>query len=221
MQKKYNEFPDIEFYDVNNNPTIYSPSACHEISFYQTRSTLNDVELYKRFLDNVISVFRHSVTYKNVKGWLLSIGLDRCQFHSNITSEMASIEMHHNMLTVFDLALIITEHIINTRGMVCTNDVIQLLKEEHKKNHVQLVMLSLTPHQLYHNTENFFIHPDMCFGDWYTFLDTYNKGITKEIAFKIIFYLKRAIEEGCSNDGDLLNIRKNILNWSELNECYR
>ena len=34
-----------------------------------------------------------SETYKNYKSFLMELGLDRCQFNSNINSEMASIEI--------------------------------------------------------------------------------------------------------------------------------
>ena len=61
--------PDISIeYDDGYNPTITSPNAEFGLSFYQTRFTLMDVDIYKRFLDNAISRFRRSVTYKKYKG---------------------------------------------------------------------------------------------------------------------------------------------------------
>lgn len=215
--------PDIFTYD-DGNPTLTSPNCAFELPFYQTRETLLDVESYKNFLDNSISRFRHSKTYKHYKSFLMRLGMNRCQFHSNIVSseeqDMATIEMHHNMLTIFDIALIITEHTLNTHGRICTFDLVDLLKTEHTNHRVQLVMLSLTPHQLCHNNPDFFIHPRMCFGNWYEFLERYKYGITQDIAFKILFYLKRAIENGSSNDAELLSIRDNILDWSGINERY-
>ncbi len=217
--ENYNKFPDIEnFIDEDfNNPTIYSDTCPFQLPFYQTRDTLINVEDYKKFLDNSVARFRHSRTYKHYKGYLIDLGLDKCQFHSNITNEMATIEMHHNMLNIYDISIIITEHIINTKGYISTFDLVQLLKEEHKSNHIQLVMLSLTPHQLYHANSEFFIHPDMCFGDWCTFIAKYNTGLTLDIAYKILFYLKKAIENNTSQDSQLLDIRDKILDWSGLN----
>ena len=83
-----------------------------------------------------------------------------------------------------------------------------------------LVMLSLTPHQLYHNNPDFFIHPSMCFGNWMEFLQRYNKGITIEIARKIIYYLEQAIQEGGTNDNNLLTLRDAVKDWSYLNQIY-
>lgn len=215
MQK--NEFMNIDIIgeDNFNNPSISSPNSPYEIFFAQTRDTLLDVETYKHFIENAISRFRHDRTYKHYKGYLYELGLDKCQFNANINKDMAKIEMHHNMLTIFDIAVIITEAVLKTRGYITTFDLVMLLKQEHINNRVQLVMLSLTPHQLYHNNPDFFIHPDMCIGDWAKFLDMYFVGITRDLAFKIIFYLNRAIEEGGSNDNDLLSLRDRIYDWSQ------
>ena len=50
----------------------------------------------------------------------MTLGLDHCQFMSNIDAEMANVEMHHNVLTIYDIAIIITEHVINTVGYIST-----------------------------------------------------------------------------------------------------
>ena len=93
----------------------------------------------------------------------MDLGLDRCQFHSALKSsenkeeKMVDLEMHHAILTIFDIALIITEHVLNTTGYITTFDLIHILKWVHKNNMVGVVMLSKTAHQLYHNTNEFFI----------------------------------------------------------------
>lgn len=213
----HNPIPDIHCEDEYFNPTLSSPNSSFELPFYQTRDTLLDVETYKHFLDSAISRFRKGRTYKHYKGHLMDLGMDRSQTHSNITSEMATLEMHHHGLTIFDIAIIITEHVLNTKGYISTFDLVKLLRQEHTNNRVQLVMLDLTSHQLHHNNQDFFLHPDMCFGDWYKFLDLYNTGITQDLAFKILFYLKRSIDEGGSNDNNLLELREKILDWSGYN----
>lgn len=211
--------PDIEVMNSTFNPIIYSPNSEFFLPFYQSRETFQDVEVYKRFLDNAIRQFRQSRTYKSIKSNLMSQGLDRCQVHGNITDEMAKIEMHHCILTIFDVALLITEHTINTIGYISTFDLIKKLKEEHKLNNVPLTMLSKTPHQLYHNTDQLYISPKMIFGNWYELLRKYNQGITKEIGYKVIYYLNEAIDKGdLANDNHILDIRESILNWSTYND---
>lgn len=213
--------PDIEFeYDDEYNPSLKSPNATYSLQFYQTKESMMEVETYKRFLDNSISRFRHSKTYKNYKKYLYDIGLNRCQILSNIDSDMADIEMHH-VITIFDIALLITEHVLNTRGYISTFDLVQLLKEEHKANRVPIVMLSDTVHQSYHNTEDIFIPAQMCFGYWQELILKYKRGITVEFANKLADFISRSIEYG-KIDSQLtkqyLELREEAEGWSRYNE---
>ena len=220
--EKYSEanttFPNMYFvngsnplWTIKDDPTI--------LQFKQTKESFLNVEVLKSFLTNAISNFRSTRTYKNYKGFLMGLGLDRCQLLGNITNDMATVEMHHNMLTIFDIAFIITTHITNTTSEgITTMDLCYLLKKVHKEHKVQLVMLSLTPHQLYHNTDQLKLPPEMCFGDWYSFLKEYKYGITKDIAYKLIFYLKEFQEHNFSPNYDILAIRKEIYDWSNITD---
>ena len=213
----YNPLPGIEKINVNNNPMLTSPNSPYAIGFYQTKDSLMDIDEYRKFLKNCESRFRHSLTYKNYKGFLIAQGLDRCQVHGFIHADMdgVEIEMHHAILTLYDICLLISEHLLNTVGYVSSFDVVQALKEEHKANNIAIVMLSKTPHQVYHANADFFIHPSMCFGNWPRLIEKYNMGLTQDVAFKLLYYLKRAIEEGKTNDNGLLELRDNIKKWSE------
>ena len=210
----YNPIPGIESYQENSNPVISSPNSEYAIPFYQTRDSLTDVDVYRQFLKNVEMRFRKSATYKNYKSFIMDLGFDHCQIHGYINSTMASLEMHHAILTLFDIAMLITEHYLNTVGFVSTFDVVQALKEEHKAGNVAVVMLSKTPHQLYHADKSFFIHPDMCLGNWPELLRKYNKGLTQDLAFNLLYYIKRAIDKGCTDDNGLLDLREKIKDWS-------
>ena len=213
-----NETPGINLFD-GVNPTITSPYSPFSLPFYQTRETLIDIEVYQKFISNATKQFRRTKVYTHYKGFLMQLGMDRCQLHYNITSEMAELEMHHNMITIYDIAIIITEHILNTKGYITTFDLVHLLREVHTKHKVQLVMLSLTTHQALHNTDEVFIHPDMCVGKWWEFLEEYKTGITPDIGRKIITALNKAIDLGASTDGELSKIRDRIKDWSGYNEC--
>ena len=210
--------PDIYFVP-GNNPLISCANDPMVLQFKQTKESLLNVDDYRQFLENAISNFRKTRTYKNYKAFLMELGLNRCQVHGNITSEMATLEMHHNMLNIFDIAYIITSHITNTSNEGLTSmQLCYMLKKVHKEHKVQLVMLSLTPHQLYHNTDQLSIPPEMCFGDWYSFLKEYRYGISKDIAYKILFYLKEFEENDFGLNYDILNIRQEIYDWSEYND---
>lgn len=209
--------PGIVGYMDNDNPTISSPFSPFVIQFYQTPESLNNIEDYRTFLKNVESAFRTSREYKAIKSRLLESGMTNCQVHGNLNSEMVDIEMHHNMLTLFDLAMIITEHLIRTVGKVSTFDVVRLLIDAHNNNEVLLIMLSKTPHQVYHNNPEFFLPFEMCIGEPWKFLEKYKYGITQDIAYKILRYLRQEEKnDGKINDQGLLNIRNTILSWSGL-----
>lgn len=215
MNNQYNPLPGVDSYQENMNPTLRSPNSPYILPFYQTRESLIDIDNYRNFLKNIESKFRKSATYTGYKAHLMNLGFNHCQVHGNINSEMAELEMHHAILTLFDIALMISEHFINTIGYVTTFDVVQALKEEHRHNNIALVMLSKTPHQLYHNDSSFFIHPSMCMGNWPLLIEKYKYGLTQDVAFKLLYYLKKAIEIGETTDNGLLDLREKIMNWSE------
>lgn len=211
-------FPNLNICQHPINPVVKSPFVAYEISFLQTKYSLMDIDNYSSFIKNAISRFRRSRTYKNYKSFLMNLGLDHCQLHAGISADMATIEMHHNMLTIFDIAVIITEYYINTYGCINSFQLIRELKKVHKEHKVCLVMLSLTAHQLYHHANGLFIHPDMCFGDWHTFLSEYKAGITIEIANKLIRYLESSAQFGGTKTNNLLKLRDEIQDWSVMNE---
>lgn len=211
------QLPGIVGYMDGDNPTLSSPYSPFIIQFYQTPDSLNNIEDYRIFLKNIESSFRMSREYKAIKARLIESGMSNCQIHGNLNNEMVTIEMHHNMLTLFDLAMIITEHMVRTIGRVSSFDIERLLVDAHNNNEVLLVMLSKTPHQVYHNNSEFFLPFEMCIGEPWKFLEKYKYGITQDIAYKILRYLRQEEKnEGKVADQGLLNIRKSILSWSEL-----
>lgn len=210
------QIPGIVGYMDDENPTLSSPYSPFILQFYQTVDSLNNIEDYRQFLKNVESAFRTSREYKAIKSRLIESGMTNCQIHGNLNSEMVSIEMHHNMLTLFDLAMIITEHMVRTVGRVSSFDVVKLLINAHINNEVLLVMLAKTPHQMYHNNSEFFLPFEMCIGEPWKFLEKYKYGITQDIAYKILRYLRQEEKNnGKINDQGLLNIRDSILSWND------
>ena len=216
-----NALPNIDISNLEYNPTITSPSSPFQISFYQTRESLMDVENYRNFIKNCETRFRTSKFYTNYKSHLMGIGLDKSQFLGNITAEMVgakNLHMHHFPIGLFSAALIITEHLLNTVGKVTTFDVVTLLKQEHKNNNIGLTFLTATEHELFHNTEGFYISPRMVIGQWWRFLNTYNTGLTQDVAFKLLFWIKESVDNGdCSHDSGLLDVRDKILVWNQYN----
>lgn len=222
------DFPGIFTYN-DYNPSLVSPNAPYEIIFSQTRESLLDVDSYRKFLYSAITHFRSSTFYRHYKAHLiLDLGIDRCQLHPHITvsgeTEMATLEMHHHVLSIFDIAFIITEHILNTYGTITTFDLAELLRMEHEAHRVCTVMLCKTCHQLYtsHN-DNFKIPSTLGFGKWWELLARYKCGITRDIAVNIYYMLKNDlynINDTNQKIMNLISLRDNIMNWSDMNEAF-
>ena len=219
-----NQIPDI-YYDGSHkfNPCIFSPNAPYAIFFEQTKDVLfSDTDLYKRFIENCIKNFRNMKVYTHYKGYLYDLGLDRCQILGNITNKMASIEMHHNGITIFDIAVCICNHLLNTIDRVTTFDVISHLRRVHTMNMVPLVMLCKTMHQLEHNDDEFYVPVQMTFGDWSRFLEEYKYGITYGISKKIKFWIEKSLQEqidNCVLNAKCISLNEQIRSWAEYNEC--
>ena len=186
-----NLYPEIITYD-SHNPTLHSPYAEFDLCFYQTKETLMDVDTYRNFLKNAERRFRASREYKAYKAYLIEyIGMDRCQIFGNISIDDADIELHHNVLGLFDICLLITGHIVNTIGYITSFDLIQLLIQEHYNNRVGVTFLSKTAHQVFTNDNNGYIPPEQTFGKWWELLSIYKYGITYNIANKVISYVNK------------------------------
>jgi hypothetical protein len=191
IHNEYNQYPDIITYDAKN-PSLRSPYAINDLLFYQTRETLQDVDVFRSFLKNSENRFRASAEYKAYKSYLIeNIGINRCQIFGNVTTDDADIELHHNVLGLFDIFLLICYHTINTVGIISSFDLIQMVTQEHYANRVGVTFLSKTAHQIYTNDPDGYIPPEMTFGSWWELLSIYKYGITYEIASKILRYIKK------------------------------
>lgn len=218
-KEDYDIYLASEYIDNNKPiPAIYFPTADGPLMFYQTRETLADIDRYKAFIDNCIHRFRKSRTYKSYKAYLMSMGLDRCQINGNIQDGMADIEMHHNFLTIYDITILISQHLLNTVGRCTTFDVIQLLAQEHKNNNIPIVMLSETAHQLYHSNPDLYIPISMTFGKWWELLIKYRYGITLDIAYKVVKYIRNCQRNNELTDIQFYKLTDDIQNWGNYNE---
>ena len=197
---------------------LYFDGSMGPLLFYQTRDSLSDIDRYKTFIDNCIHRFRKSREYKGYKAYLMSLGLDRCQINGNIQDGMADIEMHHNFLTIFDITILISQHLLNTVGRCTTFDVISLLAQEHRNNNIPIVMLSETAHQIFHDNPDFYIPISMTFGKWWDLLIKYRYGITMDIAYKVVKYIKLCQQNNDVDTKQFTGLSNNIESWGNYNE---
>ena len=86
INQEYNQYPDIISFD-DKNPTVRSPYAVTDLLFYQTRESLQDIDLFRNFIRNAEMRFRSSREYKAYKAYLIEyLGINRCQVFGNITT---------------------------------------------------------------------------------------------------------------------------------------
>lgn len=212
---EYNQYPDIIMID-EHNPTVRAPKAVLDLMFNQTRDTLADPDTFRSFISKNERLFRSSREYKAYKSYLMdSLGLDRCQILGNVTNEDADIELHHNVLGLYDIVTLIVLHMINTVGCVNSMQVIQIVILEHYKNRVGVTFLSKTAHQIYTADPNGYIPPSQTFGKWWELLAAYKYGITFDIAYKVINYLKKYQNQMPVSIN--LEQQEEILSWASYN----
>lgn len=190
INKEENNYEIITF--DSNNPSLRASDSSIDLSFYQTKDTLVDPDIYRNFIKNAESRFRRSKEYTAYKAYLMGLGFDHCQIMGNIESDQGvDIELHHNVLNLFDIFILICEHVLNTTGKISSFDLIQLVINEHFANRVGCCFLSTTAHQMFTDDPEAYIPPDMTFGKWWELLAKYRYGITFDIANKVNKYIAK------------------------------
>ena len=196
------DFSESELYSIIKSQQIAIDSLKQQI-----RQLKNDIKIEESYLLEMINS-------------LTQVAND----YLGLTEEEVGakgLEMHHNFLTIFDIALLITEHVINTVGKISTFDLMYLLEIEHREHRVPLVMLSETAHQMYHNNEDLIIPASMTTGNWLELLQRYNKGITLRIAEKVSNFINESINNEPTNSQvlkELLSVKEYAESWGRYNE---
>ncbi len=198
---------------MQNNPMVMDQSQQFSIFLAQTRDTLLDTEIYSRFIYSAENRFRKSPFYRDYKASLMNLGLYRDQRHASITSEMTDIEMHHNFIPLKYMAIMITEHLLNTKGCVTTFEVVNTLEDIHRNNEACVIMLTSTEHQHHHSDPTDFISIKQCVGNPFSFIDKYIDGMTLDISFKLLLHLKQEEQYGESFSPNMVKAREQILSW--------
>ena len=215
VREEYNPYPDILSFVESGNVYLHSPNAEYDIPFAMNKDSIMDIDILRNFLKNAEYRFRSSREYKAYKDHLMRLGLTNSSVHSNLNSEMCSIEMHHCILSLFDIALMITWHMVNTVGHITSFDLVQLLILEHRQNNIPVIMLDETSHQMYHSEFDAYFPPEMIFGKWLNLLARYSNGITIDIAKKIIFYIQKYYN---NTNPMCIELRNSVLSYANYNE---
>ncbi len=217
-----NKLPNIEHKGGNKNPVVDSPTEEFEIPFYKDEEYFFSLDNFVSFVKSVeSSVRRHDDYKKYIKYLREEVGLTRCQVLSNIETEdedvHTKIEMHHGpILTLFDLASIITDWAIAKGKKITTFYIAELLLQEHFNNNIQVVMLSTTVHEQVH-AGNVWININQAFGNLSAFIDKYFEGLNISQIKKINDYIERSISNDSYHNG-VLTLDKQVKNWNKINK---
>lgn len=206
--------------ELMNNPIVESPDQPYSISFAQTRNTLIDTDIYSRFVISCMNNFKRLRFYKSYKAELMRLGIVMDQRMPALTSEMVTIEMHHNLPTLKQATIMIIEHLLNHIGRCTTFDVVQLLEDAHRKNWIDVIMLSKTQHEYHHANPADFISTRQCFGNPDQFIAHYIDGMTLDIAYNILLQIKQEMQYGDSYSPMIIKARDNILSWQYYNGVF-
>ena len=212
--------PDIIHVD-KKNPTVDSPNSSFEIPFYKDNEYLANLENFVSFIKSVESLVRRHDDYKKYIVYIREVvGLDRCQVLGNIHSadekEHTKLEMHHGpILTLFDLAVIITDWALVNRQKVTTFKIAEILLNEHFNNNVQVTMLSTTIHEQVHEG-NVWLNMKQAFGDIHTFITKYKDGLDRTHIEKINRYIEKSIERDSYHNG-VLELNEFVKSWNSEN----
>jgi hypothetical protein len=186
-------------------PTFISSSNVNMLQFNTLEnckpceySILEEKDLIK-YVKKVERIVRTSYEYRKYLNYLRNeLDLTKCSFFSKIDTSVIKkvyIEFHHYPFTLFDIVLVIVRKYIELHGVFVpsplkvANDVIKL----HFKNHVGLVPLSVTVHQLAHAGE-IFIPLTMVHGNVKKFIKKYKEYFTDELLEKLKVLKKVTIE---------------------------
>lgn len=213
--------PNIDYSKLKTQPTIDSESDVYELPFFKDSEYFaTQLENFVGFVKAVERQVRSSKYYARYRAYLREdLGLNYCQVMPNVSEEDSiTIEMHHGpILTLFDCAAIITDHLIATGDTrITTFKVASILMKEHFENNIQVVMLSQTTHEMTH-TNDIFISMKQGFGDINTFLNRYRAGINVQQIARINQYIRLSTENE-SFDNGTLDLYKTVRKWARENE---
>lgn len=211
--------PDILYTTSDDKkviPIVDSNNAVYRIPFYKGIEYFSNIDSYVNFIKGVERIVRQSDEYKKYIYYLKNVvGLDHCQVLPDITPDekgKITIEMHHGpIFTLYDYAEIILEYYLIRGYKISTFRIADTLIEEHKKNHIQVVMLLSTVHEEVHN-RNIFINYQQAWGDLNAFLKKYGCAMSTPLKEKMNRYIDRSLMYD-SNDFGVLKLSETLMNY--------
>lgn len=199
-------FPHIEYIDTYNKEVRSVYDDGDYITFYKEEEYFEELEVYNKFIKECEKVVRKSQHYRIFENWVFNIlGVNYCQVQPGITSQDATIEMHHGPLfTLYDYCQIVLEKYLKLHIPITTISIAREVLRLHFEGCVQVVMVSKTNHEAIHNRD-LFINVKQGIGNLNKFIADYVAYFTEDQRYRIWNYMK-ICKEVKSFDTGILNI---------------
>jgi len=193
-----------------NDNTVLISTIDDDVILSYYMSHIQTEKAFTTIVKAVEKLVRSSRSYSSFVGRLKSdLNLTNCTFLENVDDTLATIEMHHYPLTLYEITeIIIIKNLIEKNffsTFTLANDVMNV----HKLFQVGIVPLSKTIHELAHSGK-VFIPFDVIIGDWKKFLELYDVAITDSHKLKLEKLTKKNQEfmEDATNANTILELKK-------------
>lgn len=137
-----------------------------------------------KLITDIERYVRRSLEYKQYIRFLRDeIDMTECAFFENVNNKnrnsKISIEIHHEPIDLFTITQIVVDKWIDLGIPINPILISKEVMELHYKNHIGLIPLSVTVHQLYHDGK-IFIPLQYVYGKYISFIEEYWDYISEE-----------------------------------------
>ena len=214
-KKKKSSIENVDFTTTDSgNYRIKAKCDMFSQNFYLEPMSCFDGQQFEQFIKATERCIRTSLVYKAYISYLKNeIGLIYDAFQGNISHDVASLEMHHALFTLYDYVKIMIDYAFDVGIPVTTFSIAKLVMNEHAHNRILVVMLTKNNHMLVHARQ---LHVDMrqCHGNLKAFIQLYGKYIKRspKLLRKLSDY-KIELESDNFNDVSIITPSK-IIDYS-------
>lgn len=200
------DFSHIEYIDTYNKEVRSVYDDNDYITFNKEEEYFDELEPYNTFIKECEKVVRKSKHYKIFESWVINVlGINYCQVQPSITTEDATIEMHHGPLfTLFDYCQIVLEKYIKLHIPINTISIAREVLRLHFDGCVQVVMVTKTNHEGIHN-KDIFLNYKQGIGNLNKFITDYRAYFTEDQKYRIWNYMN-ICKQVASFDTGILDI---------------
>lgn len=203
--------------DKKKGPIVDSEDSDYFLAYEKGPEYFATYENEVAFYKGVEKMVRQDQFYRSTYPKYLNevIGLSECQVFGHIEDtdrKSVSMEIHHGpLLTLYDIAEICTNWYRKHVGNPTTLRIADMVLEEHRQNHVQVVKLSKTAHDAVTDGK-IHLNYNQGFGDVRSFLEKYHDGITPDLAKKINRELAWSAEHD-TDDREVFQLAQSMRRW--------